>query len=660
MTLILAGLSIELVAGLFTILLKGKRKRNLSAFFSFLALVLICYPSLQLVLNGQPLEYTLSLSEPIGLVKIFIDPLSAFFLILISLGGFLASVYSIEYMKMYEKNGHDLATFYFFLHSLIASMLALVMVHNAIAFLIVWEFISLSSFFLVNFENNKEGVKKAGIYYLVAMQVSAAFLITAFAYASIQADSLDISKFTPIFQKDSGVGVILFILFFLGFGIKAGFMPFHTWLPLAHPAAPSPVSALMSGVMTKIGIYGILRILVIMGAPAKGLAIMVFIVSLASGVFGIVNAIFQKDIKKLLAYSTIENIGIIGMGIGVGMLGQAYHQPVLLLLGYSGALIHIFNHFTFKSLLFYSAGAVYLETRTRNMEALGGLIKTMPRVAILFLTGSIAISGFPLLSGFAGELAIYFAMSKGLLMKNLSLTLISLVGIAGLAFIGVMAMFCFSKVFSISFLGQRRQGLQNIMNDAGKNLLAPMYILSFFIVVIGFFPHFILPFIENISKLFSTSAMINSLSEIRIIYENISKAFLIFGSIILMLFFMRFLLLRKREQALFKTWDCGYQVSSGRFQYSGSSFVAPFHNLAGRAVPQTVQIRKPSGLFPQKASIESKYHDLIELFIIGPMVVLLRKFYDTFAWIQGGKTQRYILYGLIFLFVMIIWIVGTE
>ncbi|RPI00532.1 MAG: hypothetical protein EHM72_08965, partial [Calditrichaeota bacterium] len=275
-------------------------------------------------------ELTFSLSYPIGIVSLRMDPLSAFFALIISIGALGASIYSINYMKLY-KDSYSLGSYYFFLGLLIISMLLVVAVQNALLFLMVWEMMSLFSFFLVSTEHRDEQVRRAGLYYLIAMQIGAAFLIVAFAGTGVLADNMDFQAFQRILSRQSTVSILLIILFLLGFGVKAGFIPFHSWLPLAHPAAPTGVSALMSGVMIKTGIYGILRILLLSGIPLRPIAYAVFILSLLTGLFGIINAIAQHDIKKFLAYSSIENIGIIGAAIGLGMLGLSLGEETLAL-----------------------------------------------------------------------------------------------------------------------------------------------------------------------------------------------------------------------------------------------------------------------------------------------------------------------------------------
>ena len=322
----LTGTVLFSVGGLVALFLKEKFKSIAFIGFAFLALLFILPDVIRILLSGGQIEVQFNFSEPIGISFFRLDPLAALFALIISLGALFTAVYSHGYMKMYSGDKAELSSYYFFLGLMLSSMLFIVIAQNALLFLIAWEMMSLVSFFLVNFEHRKEDVRKASIYYLVAMQIGAAFLIAAFSWSSAITDSLDFNTFKNVVCNSGSNSIFIFILFFLGFGTKAGFVPMHTWLPKAHPAAPTGVSALMSGVMIKMGIYGILRIILLAGIPDYRLAYGVLIVSIITGIYGIANAIAQTDLKKLLAFSSIENIGVIGIGIGVGMLGLVYNS----------------------------------------------------------------------------------------------------------------------------------------------------------------------------------------------------------------------------------------------------------------------------------------------------------------------------------------------
>jgi len=288
--------------------------------------------------------------------------------------------------------------------------LLVVVARNGVLFLMSWELMSLASFFLVTLEDEKESVRRAGWIYLIAMHLGTAFLLAMFLLLGQNAASLDFERLSTA-AAPSGV---FFLLAVIGFGTKAGFIPMHVWLPEAHPAAPSHVSAVMSGVMIKTGIYGLLRILTLLGPPAAWWGWTLVAIGIVSGILGVLYALAQHDLKRLLAYHSVENIGIIALGLGIGVLGISYSNPMMAALGFTGGLLHVVNHALFKSLLFLGAGSVLHATGTGELDRLGGLLKRMPVTGTTFLIGAVAISGLPPLNGFVSEFLIYLGVIAGL------------------------------------------------------------------------------------------------------------------------------------------------------------------------------------------------------------------------------------------------------
>jgi hydrogenase-4 component B len=653
----LLGVFLFFVGGVAAIFFKEDMKGKIFLGFAGVSQLFILPVVVGVLLNGRQLEMPFYFSEPIGIAILRLDPLASLFALIISVGALLASIYSIGYMKMYRSG---LSAYYFFLGLMSASMLLVVVVQNAILFLIVWEIMSISSFFLVSFENQKEDVRKAGIYYFIAMQIGAAFLIAAFGWTSAASGSLDFNSFSTVLGTSGNISILLFVLFFLGFGTKAGFVPMHTWLPRAHPAAPTGVSALMSGVMIKTGIYGIARIILLSKNLDPRLAYGILLVSLATGIYGVMNAIAQHDIKKLLAYHSIENIGIIGIGLGVGMLGLVYNNPLIAALGFLGGLLHVVNHFTFKSVLFYGSGVVYSQTHTRNIDELGGLGKYLPLTSIMFLIASLAITGLPFFNGFISEFAVYLGLAKSFSMNTLSMNIAALLGFFGLAFIGAMALLCFTKVYGICFLGSPRTNYPSVPNERDWTLLIPMGILVVFMLTIGLFPVLPVILLRNVVTQFLPVEQSYQFDAVIPIFQAISISLVSFAGLFALFFGLRTLLLRKRRVEIFKTWDCGYQIGSPRLQYSGSSFAQPFLRLVEEFVPQKIKVEKEPVLFPQSALLESHAQDLSERMIFRPIIKLLNKFLNLFSWIQSGRMQQYIIYGLIFLIFLLIWIFGVR
>ncbi|MBN2416949.1 proton-conducting membrane transporter [bacterium] len=653
------GMGLIIAGGVAAALVRSPKRAVLLIGASALAQLCILPVVSRVLLGGAPLTVSLHFAGPVGTALLLLDPLTAFFILIISIGGLLAAVYSHSYMQMYAlKPQYSLGGYYVFMSLLIVAMMLVTLVQNMLLFLIVWEIMSLSSFFLVSFENDKEHVRRAALYYFTAMQIGVAFLIIGFAWAAWLSGEPNFAALHTIRATNSSAATIIFILLFLGFGTKAGFLPMHTWLPLAHPAAPSGVSAMMSGIMIKTGIYGMLRIILSLGLPADWLAYLVFSGGLFAGLLGVMNAIGQHDLKRLLAFHSIENIGIIGMGIGLGMIGMVHHLPFLTLAGYLGALLHVFNHFTFKSLLFYGAGAVYANTHTLSLEKLGGLMHTMPFTSALFFLASMAISGLPLFNGFISEFAIYIGLAKGVTTGHALLDLTAITGMSGLAFIGVMAVICFTKVFGVVFQGESRSTPAHPLPEVSASFLLPMFFLAGLIIFTGLAAPLVLPVMKP--AVFQFAADADVYAQLEHIYLQLSRVLWLFGGLTLFFILLRTMILRRKKIAQFKTWDCGYQAATPRMQYTASSYASSFQELIGKALPVQKHLQQPDGLFPETASFESHSEDLVERFLVRPLVQTLQGFLRVFSWIQSGRTQHYILYGLIFLILLIVWIIGVR
>jgi len=648
------GSLIILAGGLFSLFLPEKNRAWFATLSMGVGAVLLLIPSVNVLMVGNSLADRICFPAPIGEVRLLIDPLAAFFVVVISVMSFLCLLYSIGYLKSYREQKKSTASHLFFLNTLIFSMVLLVTVQNALFFLIVWEIMSLSSFFLVIFESEKKEVMSAGVHYFIIMHVSVLFIMAGFILLANKTGSFDLSTFKTVLETNKDLSGLVFMLFFIGFGIKAGFVPFHIWLPQAHPAAPSHVSAIMSGVMIKMGIYGILRTILFIGVPSLMISYFVLVISIISALFGVLYAVAQYDIKKLLAYSSIENIGIIGIGIGVGMLGLAYHNDLVTVLGFAGAILHILNHSIFKELLFFGAGAVYYRTHTRNMEKLGGLIKIMPYTAFFFLIGSIAISGLPPLNGFISELLIYLGMLHSFEFHQPVALITLALGAGSLALVGSLALFCFTKVFSIVFLGLPRDEKIATMNkgDVPVEMIIPMLILVLFSAAIGLFPQYALYFLRNAVQSFTGHQQIVLVSgKYMDIFRNISLCCLGFVLLIALIYVIKSILIRNKNVYKYKTWACGYDAVNNRMQYTASSYAGPFLSFLTPFFIKKFNIRKPKETFPKEAKFEMRIYDIIEFYLVDPIVKTNKKFLALFNWIQSGSTQQYILYGLIFLII---------
>ena len=633
---------------------KEQWKFKVCSVFTLIASVMLFIPAAAVLLTGGTMGQTVYMSPILGDVEFIIDPLSAFFVIVISVMSLFGTIYANGYMKPYFNKGMNVASHCFFLMMLITSMILVVTVQNALFFLIVWELMSLSSFFLVIFEGEKKEVISAGIKYLVYMHLSVIFIIAAFVLLNIQSNSLSFADFASALQNNTNLANVVFLLAFAGFGIKAGFVPFHNWLPDAHPAAPSHVSGIMSGVMIKTGIYGILRVLLFVGTPSKLAAYTVLIISVISALYGVLYAITQHDIKRLLAYHSIENIGIIGIGMGIGMLGLAYSNPVVAALGFAGGILHILNHSIFKELLFFAAGSVYLKTHTRNIEKLGGLAKNMPYTTLMFIVGSVAICGLPPFNGFISEFLIYAGMLQGVPSSEINLFITLIFAIAGLAMVGTMAILCFTKASGITFLGNpRSENAMNIQGDVSRVMIIPMGILAFLTFFIGMYPqYFIGAVLVPVSMFIKSEAIMPVFNSVMELVSVLSWYFFIFLIMVLVLFALRAVLNRKTQ--IHNTWGCGYDRANNHMQYTASSYADLFISTLKPLFKRVTHIKKPKELFPKEAYYELEIEDIEEAYIVKPLVMWDEKLLAKFERIQSGNIQQYILFGLIFLILAIV------
>ncbi len=584
-------------------------------------------------------------------LSIKIDQLSAFFILIINFTVLTGIIYAKGYLQPYfqKKSKAEMAWHFFNFLWLHISMLLVVVIRDAIAFLMIWEVMSLSSFFLVIFETEKKETIKIGINYLIQMHVGVVFLMVAFIIAWVQTNAeFSFDGLSVYFASHNPFW--LFILFFVGFGIKAGFIPLHSWLPHAHPAAPSHVSGVMSGVMIKMGIYGILRVLLYIPHDLFNIGLFILIISLITGLMGISLAIVQKDSKKILAYSSIENIGIIGIGIGLGVIGIAENIPVLSVLGFGGGILHILNHSLFKSLLFYSVGSVYKQTHTRNIEQLGGLIKKMPKTAIFFLLGALAISGLPPFNGFISEFLIYSGIFKSLHSASLYIDIVLLFSFSGLAIIGGLAVFCFTKVFSIIFLGTARSSKVENAAEVNTSMLIPDFLIGFLILSIGFIPVIFMPLLSQVVVLFSVET--TAFQQIIPTLNSISLSSGIFIIIIGLLWLLRAWQQKQQSVKQNVTWGCGYSgANPGLHQYTATSYADNFVQLSSKIVNVKNSFKNfdETEIFPQKRRFKTHSSDVFEDNLITIPGNKILVWLERIAVFQTGKIQHYLLYALVFL-----------
>ena len=613
-------------------------------------------PSVTVLFHGGELVWRHAWNVPGGSLYLALDPISGFFLVPITLLTALGAIYGTSYLRGHDKT-RSLGAHWFFYNLLAASMVLVVLARNALLFLMVWEVMALASFFLVTLDDEKEEVRAAGWTYLIATHLGSAFLIGMFALMAHVAGSLDFDQFsvTPFSPHVAG---IVFLLAMVGFGTKAGFVPFHVWLPEAHPAAPSHVSALMSGVMIKTGIYGIVRILLLLPLPAAWWGWTLVGVGLACGLFGVLFALAQQDLKRLLAYCSVENIGIICLGLGVGVLGITSKAPAVALLGFAGALLHVLNHALFKGLLFLGAGNILHATETANTDTLGGLLKRMPQTGFCFLIGSAAIAGLPPLNGFLSEFLIFLGAFQGIGIKSLDTAAPLLGVIIGLALMSGLAAAVFAKAFGIVFLGQPRSEKAEQAHEAPFLMLAPMFILAAACLAIGLLAPFIFRVLVPTAGLltrFPHTLVMDTGRTMQSSFLGILCISLIVVCVTAGLTVLRRLLLARRTVGESGTWDCGYAVPTVRMQYTGTSFVQPLTALFKTLLRMRTEIAMPQALFPKYGTFTTSTVDLLRERFYRPIFETVGRAALAFRRLQYGTVHLYVLYIAITLIVLLAW-----
>jgi len=605
-----------------------------------------------LALTGQLVSFTFYGGNIMGDMLIRVDQLSAWFILIINFTCITGVFYGSGYLKAYQNPAKKLSLHWILFIFFQLSMVWVCMIQHGLMFLIAWEIMSLSSMMLVIFDAHNPKTLKAGINYLVQMHISVVFLTVGFVWVYFQTGSFSFDAFSTYFGLNSNIW--LFLVFFVGFGLKAGFIPLHSWLPHAHPAAPSHVSGVMSGVIVKLGIYGIFRMASYLRSDYLVLGEILITISVLTGLYGILNAAVHRDFKKMLAYCTIENIGIIGIGIGIGLIGIGNHLPVLYYLGFGGALLHVLNHSLFKSLLFYSAGSVYQQTHTRDMEKLGGLIKSMPRTAVIFLIGSIAIGGMPPFNGFISEFLIYSGLIEGIKLHDMTQITMMVLTFAGLSIIGGLSVLTFTKTFGTIFLGTERQPFQHKPHEVSSLMLIPQYVIIVAMLSVAIFPRMYLQVIGNILSGLTKSTIIPQPVEFAgyiSIMRSISLYSLLFIGVIIAFWGIRALALRGKSQVLGATWGCGYTAGTSKIQYTAKSFSKSLGKTFDFIVIERKQYEemKAGEIFPKEKKYTSHYHDFFEFRFISFVTNRLIYAANYFKFFQNGRIQSYVLYGIVFI-----------
>lgn len=641
--------------GLILIPILPARARALANFvFVLLIAGVTSIPAIQ-ALTGTPTDIIISGASFFGNVPIRIDALSAWFILIINFTCLNGALYGIGYMKPYHEQKSNLALHWILFLLFQSSMLWVCMLQHGLAFLIAWEIMSLSSLLLVIFEHQKKETLKAGINYLVQMHVGVTFISIAFVWIYFSEGSFDFHAAGNFFNTNPNAW--LFLLLFIGFGIKAGFIPLHSWLPHAHPAAPSHISGVMSGVIVKMGIYGIIRFALMLKTDLILIGDSLLVLSVLTGVFGIINSAIHRDFKKMLAYCTIENIGIIGVGIALMLIGKGMNNPVLFVLGLSGALLHTLNHSLFKSLLFFSAGSVYQQTHTRDMEKLGGLIHKMPQTATFFLIGALAIGGLPPLNGFVSEFIIYSGFLEGINTMGLFHSTLMILSLAGLAIIGGLSLLTFTKSFGVIFLGSPREQLHHEPEEVSLLMRIPQYLIIGVLFSIGLFPQFYFSILIHLISSVVPSAQLPeqaAFAPTLAVISEIGMYSLMFLLLFGLVFFTRNYFTRKRPSVIHTTWGCGYVAPYSKMQYTGKAFSKTLGKLLNFLAIEKKGYTEITSveIFPKARKHSSYYIDFFEGKVLYRIKNQMLFGLNYFQFIQNGRIQMYVLYGVFFILIV--------
>jgi hydrogenase-4 component B len=587
---------------------------------------------------------------PIGLsttgTRLRFDALSATFVVIVNLSILLASIYAVGYAREEKEPARVLPFYALFL----LGMNLVLVADDAFSFLVAWEFMSLSSWVLVLVKHHEEESRRAALLYLIMAFIGAFALVFAFGFMASGGDYL----FDSMRGHEYGpmAAALLLTLALIGAGSKSGIVPLHVWLPPAHAAAPSHVSALMSGVMTKVAVYAFIRIVFdLMGSPAPWWAAVVLALAGVTTVLGVLYALMQHDLKRLLAYHTVENIGIIYIGLGLALAFKAHGMPRAAALAATAAILHVFNHSVFKSLLFFGAGAVQNSTGTRDMEHLGGLIHRMPQTAFTFLVGCVAISALPPLNGFVSEWMTFQAILLSPELPEWGLKfLVPAVG-ALLALSAALAAACFVKAFGITFLGRPRTRAAETAQETDRWSSASMFALAALCLVAGILPGFFIDILspavtQIVGEHMPVQASMPWLTLVPVAESRSSyNGLIVFLAILFAGYFSAIVIhaLASKKVRRAPAWDCGFPDASSATQYTASSFAQPIRRVFGSVVfhaRETVDMPPPGDMRAARYSAELR--DPIWNSLYAPVIGCVEYTADKINFLQFLTIRRYL------------------
>lgn len=610
------------------------------------------YAVFELFSGTIPATYQLLWTLQFDPAFLSVDHLSALFLLPLFFITACAAVYSLGYWPAKEEKSATKLTFFMGLFA--ASMVIVVMARNGVLFLMSWEIMAVSAYFLLTTDQKNQEVQRVSTVYLLATHTGTAALFVLFSLLCGFTGSFVFPGYHSVPMTLSVTGLII-VAALIGFGGKAGIMPLHFWLPGAHANAPSHVSAMMSGLMLKMGIYGILRTLSFFDAIPNWVGWLILALGATSALYGIALATAQKDLKRMLACSSIENIGIICIGIGIGLIGLQQHFTFLAVCGFAAAFMHIINHALFKSLLFLGSGVLIHATGTREIDLMGGLAKKMPLTSPLFLVGSLAICGLPPLNGFVGELFLYVAaINDGIISP---LPLLALVAPA-LAMVGGMAAITFVKLYGIIFLGSPRSQASSHAHEGSLLMTGSMALIALCCIIGGLMPFILLNLVTPAIGFYGSlqnSAITYAVGRVPLTQLMFLNFFLL--AIALIVAWRYFRKLKSSPLVQSSTWGCGYLAPTPRMQYTGTSFSELAVSLLGSIVAPLR--RRPqlenTGFFAPKSSFIYSVTETVLDKVLTPLFYWTGLGFSYLRRVQHGQLHIYMLYIFATLLVLLVW-----
>lgn len=608
------------------------------------------------IMAGKSPTASFCLNLPVGPATIMLDNVSAFFVFPVVFVGVLCALYSAS-VSWHEKNseGND----WFFMNLLFSSMLLLLCSANAFLFLIAWEIMSVAAYFLIVHRDEIVSARSAGWKFFIGSHIGTAGLMMMFAVLGSGSGSLEFAAFNSAAFIDASASVI-FCLAIFGFGVKVGLLPLHVWMPDSYACADAHVSAFLSAAMSKMGFYGLIRIMMLAPVISDTWGWLMLAGGLLTGIFALITAMAQSDLKKVIAYSSMENAGIILMALGTAVLGSVWKNDLILFLGIAGALLHILNHSICKSLLFLASGAVYHGVGTRKVEVMGGLAHKMPVTAAAFGVGSAAIAGLPPFNAFLSEFLLFLAGLTAATTGRPEAMVLAVVLMGGLAMIGGLATACFARTFGLVFLGAPRVEKKHEaeeVNLAVKTVLVVPAVLMAGLPVL--FPAIIKKLAETVNLIAQTSNSsfnyLAVLAEIEKPVESLSIILPLLLGLVILGWLIRKRFFSEGDVSDRPTWDCGFAAPDARMQYTSSSFSQPLVESFSAIVRPFRHGEKVSGLFPQHASYRTESPDSLFRYLITPIFSLFDRIMIPVRALQHGRLHLYICYLAITLLILLIW-----